>query len=53
MGARKTQFAEDEYYHVYNRGVDKRSIFDDYEDVERFLQCMKEFNVVEPIGSLY
>lgn len=50
---RKTQFAEGEYYHVYNRGVDKRSIFDDREDVERFLQCMQEFNVVEPIGSLY
>lgn len=53
MGMRKTQFAEGEYYHIYNRGVDKRSIFDDSEDVERFLQCMKEFNSVEPIGSLY
>ncbi len=53
MGMRKTQFAEGEYYHVYNRGVDKRSIFNDQEDVERFLQCMEEFNVTEPIGSLY
>lgn len=50
---RKTQFAEGEYYHIYNRGVDKRSIFDDQEDVQRFLRCMQEFNVTEPIGSLY
>ncbi|MDP1690327.1 MAG: transposase [bacterium] len=53
MAMRKTQFAEGEYYHLYNRGVDKRSIFNDREDVERFLQCMQEFNVIEPIGSLY
>ncbi|MBI5405798.1 transposase [Candidatus Kaiserbacteria bacterium] len=53
MAMRKTQLAEGEYYHVYNRGVDKRSIFNDREDIERFLQCMEEFNGVEPIGSLY
>jgi putative transposase len=53
MGMRKMQFAEEEYYHIYNRGVDKRLIFNDREDVERFLQCIEEFNVVEPIGSLY
>jgi putative transposase len=53
MGRRKTQFAEGEYYHIYNRGVDKRSVLNDREDVERFLQCMQEFNVIEPIGSLY
>src|SRR3989344_8588607 len=53
MAMRKTQFAEGEYYHIYNRGVDKRSIFNNREDVERFLQCMREFNVIEPIGSLY
>ena len=53
MGMRKAQFAEGEYYHIYNRGVDKRSIFNDHEDVDRFLQCMREFNVIEPIGSLY
>lgn len=53
MSTRKTQFAEGEYYHIYNRGVDKRSIFNDREDIGRFLQCMEEFNVVEPIGSLY
>ena len=53
MSTRKIQFAEGEHYHIYNRGVDKRSILNDREDAERFLQCMKEFNVIEPIGSLY
>lgn len=53
MAVRKTQFAEGECYHIYNRGVDKRSIFNDREDTERFFQCMQEFNVIEPIGSLY
>lgn len=50
---RQGYFAEGEYYHIYNRGVDKREIFSDTEDVERFLQSMKEFNVEKPIGSLY
>lgn len=49
----KPIFAEDEFYHVFNRGVDKRSIFKDQRDVSRFLQSMDEFNDLEPIGSLY
>jgi REP element-mobilizing transposase RayT len=50
---RKTPFVEDEYYHIYNRGVDKRSIFLDEDDVQRFYTSVKEFNVLEPIGSIY
>src|SRR3989344_778596 len=50
---RKTPFVNGEIYHVYNRGTDKRIIFSDNEDVERFIQSMEEFNVVEPIGSIY
>ncbi len=50
---RKTQFANNEYYHILNRGVDKREIFNDYEDLTRFLQGMDEFNTIEPIGSLF
>jgi len=50
---RNTEFSNDEYYHIFNRGVDKRKIFSDKYDVERFFQSMKEFNVVEPIGSIY
>jgi len=50
---RKTPFVSGEYYHIYNRGVDKRTIFSQKYDVDRFLKCMIEFNNVEPIGSLY
>jgi len=50
---RETLFINDEFYHVYNRGVDKRIIFSDDYDVERFLQSMDEFNTLEPIGSIY
>ena len=50
---RKVPFVKDEYYHIYNRGVDKRSIFGDVFDVMRFYQSMQEFNTVEPIGSIF
>ena len=43
----------DEIYHVYNRGVDKRNIFQNTYDLERFFQSMQEFNCVEPIGSIF
>ncbi len=50
---RKTQFAPENYYHIYNRGVDKRSIFCDKEDILRFLECMRDFNTIDPSGGLY
>lgn len=50
---RKIRLVEGEYYHVFNRGVDKRTIFSDESDFQRFLKSMKEFNVVKPIGSIY
>jgi len=50
---RKTAFANDEYYHIYNRGVDKREVFLGANDYERFLICLREFNCLDAIGSLY
>lgn len=50
---RKVKLANGEYYHILNRGVDKRAVFLDEEDLERFLQSMQEFNTLEPIGSIY
>jgi len=50
---RKFTFAEGEIYHIYNRGVDKRPIFSNREDLYRFLVSMQEFNVLKPIGSIY
>jgi REP element-mobilizing transposase RayT len=49
---RKQPLLNNEYYHIYNRGVDKRDIFSDKTDIRRFLESMKEFNRVEKIVSL-
>lgn len=46
-------FQNGEYYHIYNRGTDKRIIFNDSLDFRRFLQSMVAFNSIEPIGSLW
>ena len=53
MANRKSSFAIGEHYHIYNRGVDKRIIFTDAYDINRFFKSMIEFNIVDPIGSLY
>ena len=50
---RKTKFANNEYYHIYNRGVDKREIFCDDNDFLRFLSEIREFNNIEATGGLY
>lgn len=50
---RKIKFVKKEFYHILNRGVDKRIIFPEQDDINRFFQSMKEFNVIEPIGSIY
>lgn len=42
-----------EYYHIFNRGVDKRAVFNDQKDIMRFFQSMDEFNTLEPIGSIF
>lgn len=36
MAERKQTFSVDEYYHLYNRGVEKRLIFQDKQDYEHF-----------------
>ena len=50
---RKIKFIVGEYYHIYNRGVDKREIICDEQDADRFIQSIKEFNILNPIGSIY
>lgn len=49
---RKTPFVNGEYYHVYNRGTDKRNIFSDEKDMIRFLKSMIIFNCVDGVGSI-
>lgn len=44
MPNKKVQFVNEEYFHVYNRGVDKRKIFRDEKDHFKFLRNLKDFN---------
>ena len=53
MANRKTPFVIGEYYHLYNRGIDKRNIFSNQKDVARFFKSILEFNTLDPIGSIY
>ena len=46
---RKVPFAEGEYYHVYNRGVEKRIIFSDDIDYGRFVLLLKVANTTDNI----
>lgn len=46
---RKFDFSIDEYYHVYSRGVDKRKIFLDKEDEERFLRLLYITNSLKSV----
>ena len=50
---RREQFVIGEFYHIFNRGTDKREIFSDKYDVDRFIQSLKMFNTVDPIGSIF
>ena len=40
----KPQFVENQIYHIYNRGVEKRDIFLDDKDYLRFIHDLFEFN---------
>lgn len=41
---RKIQFINGEYYHIYNRGVERRRIFEEKRDYLKFLRGLKDFN---------
>jgi len=41
---RNITLANSEYYHIYNRGVDKREVFLDDEDFWKFFNCLRDFN---------
>lgn len=49
---RTVTFARGEVYHVYNRGVDKRSLFADPHDFERFRIALIALNQIELVHSL-
>lgn len=41
-------FINGEYYHIYNRGVEKIDVFRGERDYRRFLKSLAEFNTSEP-----
>lgn len=45
---RKDIFSEGEFYHLYNRGVEKRDIFSSDADHKRWLSILKHFNDETP-----
>ena len=51
MGYRKQSFAISEYYHLYNRGVEKRKIFLDKRDYLHFLYLMYVCNTIKNIKT--
>jgi len=49
MAIRKFNFSLEEFYHLYSRGVDKRSIFLDSEDQKRFVRLLYLSNGDMPV----
>jgi len=49
---RRVPFEEGEYYHIYNRGVEKRIIFKNKSDYLRFLFILEQFNTSEPVYNV-
>lgn len=47
--ARNISIAPDEFYHLYNRGTEKRNIFSIEADRERFLALLYLCNAIEPV----
>jgi len=50
---RKIEFINNQIYHIYNRGVEKRDIFSDDKDHFRFIHDLFEFNDENPAENLY
>ncbi len=53
MSYRKVSFVNGETYHIFNRGVDKRNIFLDKYDLERFFISILLFNSINLSGSVF
>jgi len=47
------QFADNEIYHLYNRGVEKRTVCVDDKDRMRFVKSLQEFNTTAPATNLH
>ena len=52
MAKRQFVFEEGYYYHVFNRGIEKKIIFHDSQDIKYFLNRLNDFNNTNPIGGI-
>jgi REP element-mobilizing transposase RayT len=52
MSTRHDVFAPGEIYHCYNRGVDKRVVFQDQQDFTYFISMLRHYNTSEVFGNL-
>lgn len=61
---RKVKFEKGEFYHIYNRGVEKRTIFQNSSDYKRFLILLyiansdrplhiKDFGIINPFEEIF
>ena len=50
---KQPQFADNEIYHLYNRGVEKRIICTDDKDRVRFIKSLQVFNTTAPATNLH
>ncbi|MCL4386966.1 transposase [Patescibacteria group bacterium] len=48
MPSRITPFVNEHYYHIYNRGVEKRNIFESGWDKSRFIKTMRYYQLEGP-----
>jgi putative transposase len=48
MPWRKTPLVDDEYYHVFNRGVDRRNIFITQKEFSRAIRCLDYYRHFSP-----
>ena len=44
MPSKRPQFVTEQFYHIFNRGVEKRNIFQQVSDYFRFIFCLYELN---------
>jgi putative transposase len=52
MAMRPHAFAPGEVFHCYNRGVDKRTVFENQQDYTYFVRMLRHFNTSKVVGSL-
>jgi len=52
MPSRIIPFVNDHFYHIYNRGSEKRPIFENQRDYQRFLKTLRYYQLEGPKPKL-